>query len=134
MSSFQFKTLQRVTLPASVAGAPNVQGVVIGGGTELDGIPSYAVQYLDHLKRSAKGELVSVIVTVGEPALHDAQPPKAVTEGEAERMVREAVRQRESAIFAGIEHERIQRKIARDEAARKRKKPAKAKSKSKRKR
>jgi len=83
MSIFQFKTLQRIILPPAAAGAPNIQGVIIGGGVELDGVPRYNVHYLDSMKRAANGHMEGVIVSILEPDLRAAQPPEMVPASQA---------------------------------------------------
>lgn len=126
MSSFYFKNLQRVILPASVPyGVGGVQGIIIAGSAELDGMPRYDVQFVNHLKRAANGHMESRIVSVSEADLVAAQPPAMVTEEEATRRCKVCFDDGHMSAMETIRREREAR-------ARKRKKPAKAKSKSKR--
>ncbi|MBS0537000.1 MAG: hypothetical protein JSR72_23320 [Proteobacteria bacterium] len=124
MSSFHFKNLQRVILPTSVIGAPNVQGVVIGGATELDGVPHYNVLFLDHMTRCAKSDVQPRVVGILEHELIAAQPPAMVTEEEAVRRCKVCFDDGHLSAMETIRRERAAR-------AAKRMKPAKAKSKSK---
>jgi len=124
MSVFQFAKSQRVTIPAAMAGAENVQGLVAEGHAELGAEPRYILQWPNAEKMGDGGLFTMVVGEVGQGALIAAQPPAMVTEDEARRRsehcfedghmmaMHEVAKQREDRL--------AKRKAARKAAARKR--------------
>lgn len=83
MSIFQFAKLQRVTVPPSMAGADNVQGLIAEGHAELGCDPRYILQWPNAEKIGDNGLFTIVVGEVSQDALAKAQPPKMMTEAEA---------------------------------------------------
>lgn len=88
MSIFQFAKSQRVTVPAAMAGAENVQGIVAEGHAELGAEPRYILQWPNADKLGDSGIFVMVVGEVAQGELAKAQPPKMVTEAEANELAK----------------------------------------------
>ena len=86
MSIFQFVKSQRVTVPAAMAGAENVQGIVAEGHAELGAEPRYILQWANADKLGDNGIFVMVVGEVSQGELAKAQPPKMLTEAEANKL------------------------------------------------
>jgi len=118
MSGFQFTKSQRVTIPAAMAGAENVQGLVAEGHAELGAEPRYILQWPNADKLGDAGLFTMVVGEVGQGALIAAQPPAMIARVEAMRMAMKTADDRAAAIYAGLESAR-QARAAKRSAARK---------------
>lgn len=90
MSIFQFAKSQRVTVPAAMAGAENVQGLVAEGHAELGSEPRYILQWPNAEKLGDNGLFTMVVGEVSQGELAKAQPPKMITVDEASKHSRQA--------------------------------------------
>jgi hypothetical protein len=90
MSIFQFTKSQRVTIPAAMAGAENVQGLVAEGHAELGAEPRYIVQWPNAEKFGDNGLFGMLIGEVGQGELIKAQPPKMISEDQADERAKRA--------------------------------------------
>ncbi len=88
MSIFQFAKLQRVTVPPSMAGADNVQGLIAEGHAELGCDPRYILQWPNAEKIGDNGLFTIVVGEVSQDALAKAQPPKMMTAAEADEVAK----------------------------------------------
>jgi hypothetical protein len=83
MSVFQFLKFARVTVPAAMAGAENVQGIVAEGHAELGSEPRYILQWPSADKLGDAGLFTMIVGEVGQEVLIKAQPPKMMPVAEA---------------------------------------------------
>lgn len=90
MSEFQFQKSQRITIPAQVAGAEGVQGVVFSNTAFLGREPEYTVKWPSNDTVDQHGNFVSHEAVIAESVLLAGQPPKMVTAAEAQKMAGEA--------------------------------------------
>jgi hypothetical protein len=124
MSEFQFQKSQRVIVPADVACAENVQGVIVGYSSRIGYEPDYTIAWPSADAVDGNGFLKTIERSVGQSALDKAQPPKMVTAAEAQKIAGEAYDKGGADVREEIEMEcqaRIgKRKASRKAAARKR--------------
>jgi hypothetical protein len=118
MSVFQFTKSQRVIIPAAMAGAENVQGLVAEGHTELDAEPRYILQWPNTEKIEPDGLFGRLVGEVGQGELIKAQPPMMVPLAELKRVEAAAYHNGANDLRQELESER-QLRIAKRKASRK---------------
>lgn len=91
MSEAAFARSQRVIVPANLAGAEGVQGVITAVKTFIGREPEYDLQWPVADMIGANGFLVIVQSPTPESELLAAQPGKTVTADEAQHMINRAV-------------------------------------------
>ena len=90
MSVFQFTKSQRVIIPAAMAGAENVQGLVAEGHAELDAEPRYILQWPNAEKIEPDGLFGRLVGEVGQGELIKAQPPAMIPVAQADERAKQA--------------------------------------------
>lgn len=117
MSEFLFQNSQRVVLPADVAGAEGVQGVVVAYTGFIGREPEYKVQSLVADTIGESGALKAIERRVSESELSRAQPPLMVRAADLETARAEAYRQGGDDLREELKTE-LQSRIAKRKAAR----------------
>lgn len=121
MSVFQFTKSQRVIIPAAMAGAENVQGLVAEGHAELGADPRYILQWPNAEKFGDNGLFGMLVGEVGQGELVKAQPPAAMMSCDAaSNMAADAYAAGAAAVRSAIEIERRARALKRKASTRKR--------------
>lgn len=124
MSIFQFTKSQRVTIPAAMAGAANVQGLIAEGHAELGAEPRYILQWPNAEKFTENGLFGIIVGEVGQAELAKAQPPEMVTLEESNRRSMRTYDDGYAMAMLKVEKERearlVKRKASRKASARKR--------------
>jgi hypothetical protein len=130
MSVFQFLKFARVTVPAAMAGAENVQGIVAEGHAELGSEPRYILQWPSADKLGDAGLFTMIVGEVGQEVLIKAQPPAMILATEAQSIAKNAHENGRRLERDMIAHERDMRVIARLQAKRKTRRKAGARKRS----
>ena len=117
MSEFAFQKSQRVIVPADIAGAENVQAVIVANSVRLGYEPNYTLQFPSSDTVGEHGALMPIERVVGEAALVKAQPQKMVLADEAQNLADLAYRKGADDLREEIEQERASR-LAKRKASR----------------